>query len=232
MLTPTFLTLMAVLRQTQLSPAFGLPPRRPAVRRIPPTPPPRLVQAVLSQFFYNLSMYGGDIGFTDHLNARQLKDNVLPGPRLSRDLPTFKINEPLPFPSPTTEVHRKANVQRVSYHAAAAARPMADYWGEQTLRASYLLPSCAASLTILTSVKQFMESCQEDPDFLSRHFEQAKVAFYASLGPRASDYLTFLYRFLPILPAADVVVHLVDLEAVEGGSLWLEVQHTGGVIHT
>ncbi|KAJ7105655.1 hypothetical protein C8R44DRAFT_745807 [Mycena epipterygia] len=183
---------MVSLRQAQLSPHFGLPPQRPAVPRVPPTPLPRLVQAVLSQYFYNLSMYAGDIGFTHHLNARQLKANLLPGPRLSRDLPTFKINDALPFPSPETEVHYKANLQAVYYQAAAAVRPMAEYWGEIHLE------------------RVFVEACQEDASFLARHFEHAKVAFRAGLGPRANRY--------------------PDVEAVEGGSLWLEVKPTGAII--
>ncbi|KAJ7142502.1 hypothetical protein C8R44DRAFT_865837 [Mycena epipterygia] len=138
--------------------------------RVLPTPPPRLVQAVLSQYFYNLSMYAGDIGFTHHLNARQLKANLLPGPHLSRDLPTFKINDALPFPSPETEVHYKANLQAVYYQAAIAFRPMAEYWGEIHLE------------------RVFMEACQEDASFLARHFEHVKVVFRAGLGPRANRY--------------------------------------------
>ncbi|KAJ7102747.1 hypothetical protein C8R44DRAFT_746733 [Mycena epipterygia] len=183
---------MASLRQAQLSPHFGLPPQYPAVPRVPPMPPPRLVQAVLSQYFYNLSMYAGDIGFTHHLNACQLKANLLPGPCLSHDLPTFKINDALPFPSPETEVHCKANLQAVYYQAAAAIRPMAEYWGEIHLE------------------RVFVEACQEDASFLARHFEHAKVAFRAGLGLHANRYL--------------------DVEAVEGGSLWLEVKPMGAVI--
>ncbi|KAJ7104627.1 hypothetical protein C8R44DRAFT_746311 [Mycena epipterygia] len=133
-----------------------------------------------------------NLRFTHHLNARQLKANLLPGPRLSRDLPTFKINNVLPFPSPETEVHYKANLQAVYYQAAAAVRPMVEYWGEIHLE------------------HVFVEACQEDASFLARHFEHAKVAFRAGLGPRANRYL--------------------DVEAVEGGSLWLEVKPTGAII--
>lgn len=130
--------LMVALRQTQLPAYFGRPPQRVPVPHASPTPAPRLIQAVLSQFFYNASMYAGEIGFTNHLNALQLKANLRPGPRISRDLPTFKIKDPLPFPHPTAEYQVLANLVMVYHQAAAAARPMADYWGELHLRASYV----------------------------------------------------------------------------------------------
>ncbi|KAJ7447424.1 hypothetical protein FB451DRAFT_1411842 [Mycena latifolia] len=127
----------------------------------------RLSQSVLSQFFPNPAMQ-------EHKEHRRIVElNARPefltrGPLRVHRVPQTNIQDPLPFPTLTTQLHYQINVHAVARQAAAAAPVLQalwadDYFGQELLYA--------------------------DADVIERHFNAADCAFTASLGPRATAYV-------------------------------------------
>ncbi|KAJ7453457.1 hypothetical protein FB451DRAFT_1408854 [Mycena latifolia] len=134
---------------------------------------PRLSQSVLSQFFLNPAMYIGELGSTGHLDQRRLRQLRQEHEEHCRIVelnarPT-NIQDPLPFPTPTMQLHYQINVHAVARQAAAVAPVLQALWADDYFGRELL----------------YM-----DADVIERHFNAADHAFTASLGLRATAYVT------------------------------------------
>ncbi|KAJ7434241.1 hypothetical protein FB451DRAFT_1195527 [Mycena latifolia] len=146
-----------------------------------------LKQSLLSQFFPNNAMYIGDLGSTQHLDRcrlhqlrkeheehRRIVDlNMRPefltrGPVRRHRVPQTNIQDPLPFPTPTTDGEQRINAQTVFHQAATAAPVLQALWADDYFA---------------------RELFYAEPDVVQRHFDTADRAFVANLGPRATSYV-------------------------------------------
>ncbi|KAJ7441216.1 hypothetical protein FB451DRAFT_1414693 [Mycena latifolia] len=132
-------------------------------------------------------MYIGELGSTGHLDQRRLRQlrqeheehrrivelNARPefltrGPLRVHRVPQTNIQDPLPFPTPTTQLHYQINVHAVARQAAAAAPVLQALWADDYFGRELLYA---------------------DADVIERHFNAVDRAFTASLGPRATAYV-------------------------------------------